>query len=159
MLPAQMTDVVTQLAGGQNPLLILLQQGGQIKDSFGGIKNTFVALSSVISPAALGVVALSGGIGGLAYALYKAEQEQQAFNRNLIMTGSYAGKTTGELQALARAMSGDGLSQGSMASALAQTVGSGAFSGSSPIPRSVSDIRAISRSVIPAYGLSRWPSS
>ncbi|EOV3348763.1 phage tail tape measure protein [Edwardsiella piscicida] len=131
MLPAQMTDVVTQLAGGQNPLLILLQQGGQIKDSFGGIKNTFVALSSVISPAALGVVALSGGIGGLAYALYKAEQEQQAFNRNLIMTGSYAGKTTGELQALARAMSGDGLSQGSMASALAQTVGSGAFSGSS----------------------------
>ncbi|WP_392439375.1 phage tail tape measure protein [Edwardsiella piscicida] len=129
MLPAQMTDVVTQLAGGQNPLLILLQQGGQIKDSFGGIKNTFVALSSVISPAALGVVALSGGIGGLAYALYKAEQEQQAFNRNLIMTGSYAGKTTGELQALARAMSGDGLSQRDMASALAQTVGTGVFSG------------------------------
>ncbi|WP_395755154.1 phage tail tape measure protein [Edwardsiella ictaluri] len=129
MLPAQMTDVVTQLAGGQNPLLILLQQGGQIKDSFGGIKNTFLALSSVISPAALGVVALSGGIGGLAYALYKAEQEQQAFNRSLIMTGNYAGKTTGELQALARAMAGDGVTQSTMANALAQTVGAGVFSG------------------------------
>ncbi|EOV0986220.1 phage tail tape measure protein, partial [Edwardsiella piscicida] len=41
----------------------------------------------------------------------------------------YAGKTTGELQALARAMSGDGLSQRDMASALAQTVGTGVFSG------------------------------
>ncbi|EOM5154384.1 phage tail length tape measure family protein, partial [Shigella sonnei] len=37
MLPAQFTDVATQLAGGQNPWLILLQQGGQVKDSFGGM--------------------------------------------------------------------------------------------------------------------------
>ena len=36
MMPAQMTDVVTQLAGGQNPLLIAIQQGGQMRDSFGG---------------------------------------------------------------------------------------------------------------------------
>ncbi len=35
-LPAQFTDIATQLAGGQNPWLILLQQGGQVKDSFGG---------------------------------------------------------------------------------------------------------------------------
>ncbi|EGJ9766860.1 DUF1983 domain-containing protein [Escherichia coli] len=35
-LPAQFTDIVTQLAGGQNPFLIMLQQGGQISDSFGG---------------------------------------------------------------------------------------------------------------------------
>ncbi|EFX07930.1 putative tail component of prophage CP-933X, partial [Escherichia coli O157:H7 str. G5101] len=37
MLPAQFTDVATQLAGGQSPWLILLQQGGQVKDSFGGM--------------------------------------------------------------------------------------------------------------------------
>ncbi|HAU6484393.1 TPA: phage tail tape measure protein, partial [Citrobacter freundii] len=30
-LPAQFTDIATQLAGGQSPFLILLQQGGQIK--------------------------------------------------------------------------------------------------------------------------------
>ena len=29
MIPMQMTDIVTQLAGGQNPFLILTQQGGQ----------------------------------------------------------------------------------------------------------------------------------
>jgi hypothetical protein len=37
-LPAQFTDIATQLAGGQSPFLILLQQGGQIKDQFGGVK-------------------------------------------------------------------------------------------------------------------------
>lgn len=130
MLPAQMTDVVTQLAGGQNPLLILLQQGGQIKDSFGGIRNMFMALGAAISPVALGAVALSGGLGLLGYSLYRVEQEQEAFNRSLIMTGNYAGKTTSELQSLAAAMSKNGVSQGTMADALAKTVGTGLFRGS-----------------------------
>ncbi|UZE14805.1 phage tail tape measure protein [Pseudomonas sp. B21-053] len=43
-LPAQFTDIFTSLAGGQNPLMVLIQQGGQIKDSFGGVGNTFDAL-------------------------------------------------------------------------------------------------------------------
>ncbi len=43
-LPAQFTDIFTSLAGGQNPLLVLIQQGGQIKDSFGGIGPTVDAL-------------------------------------------------------------------------------------------------------------------
>ncbi|WP_438333843.1 phage tail tape measure protein [Edwardsiella tarda] len=130
MLPAQMTDVVTQLAGGQNPLLILLQQGGQVKDSFGGIRNMFVALRASVSPVALGVMAVAGSVGALAYAYFKAEQEEQAFNRSLVMTGQYAGKTKGELQALAASMSGNGITHGKMADVLAQTVSSGAFSGS-----------------------------
>ncbi|MGY2320431.1 phage tail tape measure protein [Pseudomonas azotoformans] len=43
-LPAQFTDIFTSLAGGQNPLMVLIQQGGQIKDSFGGIGPTMDAL-------------------------------------------------------------------------------------------------------------------
>ncbi|MDC7818339.1 phage tail tape measure protein [Pseudomonas sp. BLCC-B112] len=43
-LPAQFTDIFTSLAGGQNPLLVLLQQGGQIKDSFGGVGATLDVL-------------------------------------------------------------------------------------------------------------------
>ncbi len=43
-LPAQFTDIFTSLAGGQNPLMVLIQQGGQIKDSFGGIDNTLTVL-------------------------------------------------------------------------------------------------------------------
>ncbi|WP_192560288.1 phage tail tape measure protein [Pseudomonas allokribbensis] len=43
-LPSQFTDIFTSLAGGQNPLLVLIQQGGQIKDSFGGVGATLEAL-------------------------------------------------------------------------------------------------------------------
>ncbi|AOP86688.1 phage tail tape measure protein [Enterobacter kobei] len=47
-LPAQITDIATQLAGGQSPFLILLQQGGQIKDSFGGFGAMFQALKDAL---------------------------------------------------------------------------------------------------------------
>lgn len=43
-LPAQFTDIFTSLAGGQNLLMVLIQQGGQIKDSFGGVDNTLTVL-------------------------------------------------------------------------------------------------------------------
>lgn len=74
-LPAQFTDIATQLAGGQSPFLILLQQGGQIKDSFGGIGNTLKVFLSFLNPinAALGLSALA--FGGLAVAVYKARQQ------------------------------------------------------------------------------------
>lgn len=47
-LPAQFTDIATQLAGGQSPFLILLQQGGQIKDSFGGLSPMLQALRDAL---------------------------------------------------------------------------------------------------------------
>ena len=40
-LPMQITDVVTSLASGMPVWMIAIQQGGQIKDSFGGVANTF----------------------------------------------------------------------------------------------------------------------
>lgn len=75
MLPAQFTDIATQLAGGQSPFLILLQQGGQIKDSFGGVGNTLKVFLSFLNPinAALGLSALAFGV--LAVAVYKARQQ------------------------------------------------------------------------------------
>ena len=48
MLPAQLTDIATQLASGQSPFLIMLQQGGQIKDSFGGFGALFQALRDAL---------------------------------------------------------------------------------------------------------------
>jgi phage-related minor tail protein len=37
MIPAQMTDIVVGLSTGQSPFMVLMQQGGQLKDMFGGI--------------------------------------------------------------------------------------------------------------------------
>ena len=51
----QLTDIVTGLAGGQNPFLIMVQQGGQLKDMFGGIGPMFKALANVFTPLRLGV--------------------------------------------------------------------------------------------------------
>ncbi|HDS3501926.1 TPA: phage tail tape measure protein [Enterobacter cloacae] len=48
MLPAQLTDIATQLASGQSPFLIMLQQGGQIKDSFGGLGPMLQALRDAL---------------------------------------------------------------------------------------------------------------
>ncbi|EKF7421271.1 phage tail length tape measure family protein [Pseudomonas aeruginosa] len=47
-LPAQITDVVTSLASGMPIWLVAIQQGGQIKDSFGGVGATFQALGDKI---------------------------------------------------------------------------------------------------------------
>ena len=40
-VPAQFTDIIVSLQGGQAPLTVLLQQGGQLKDVFGGVGNAF----------------------------------------------------------------------------------------------------------------------
>lgn len=40
-LPAQLTDIATSLAGGMPVWMVLMQQGGQISDSFGGLGGLF----------------------------------------------------------------------------------------------------------------------
>ena len=49
MLPMQLTDIVTGLASGQAPLTVLLQQGGQLKDTFGGVGNAARALGGYVA--------------------------------------------------------------------------------------------------------------
>jgi phage-related minor tail protein len=48
-VPAQFTDIVTGLASGQSPLTVLLQQGGQLKDMFGGVGNAAQALGGYVA--------------------------------------------------------------------------------------------------------------
>ena len=102
-LPAQFTDIVTSLQGGQSPFTVLLQQGGQIKDSFGGIGNAAKALGSLLTPArvAFGGVAAAAGVLALAY--NKGAEESKAYSAALITTGNAAGTTVGELQQMAAA--------------------------------------------------------
>lgn len=101
MVPAQMTDIVTQLAGGQNPFLIAIQQGGQLRDSFGGFGNMMKGLGNFITPARLAIGGLVGGVGALAYAMYQGAEESRAYEKALILTGNQAGTTAGYLQKVA----------------------------------------------------------
>ncbi|WP_320725977.1 phage tail tape measure protein [Enterobacter ludwigii] len=128
-LPMQITDVVTSLASGMPVYMVAIQQGGQIRDSFGGIGNALKAVTSIITPARIAMGGLVGVAGLVAYAWYKGAQEVEEFNKQLILTGNYAGKTAAQLNELARAVSGGGVTQYAAASALAQVVGSGRFRG------------------------------
>ncbi|TWD52506.1 phage tail tape measure protein [Pseudomonas sp. SJZ131] len=68
-LPAQFTDIFTSLAGGQSPLMVLIQQGGQIKDSFGGVGATFDALKDkfrALFSGGAGAAVLGESLAGIA---------------------------------------------------------------------------------------------
>lgn len=90
-LPAQITDVVTSLASGMPVWLVAIQQGGQIKDSFGGVGNTFKALLSFLNPVNVGIAALVVSMGALVKAGYDAYKSQRDLQEALVLTGGYAG--------------------------------------------------------------------
>lgn len=101
-LPMQITDVVTSLASGMPVWLVAIQQGGQIKDSFGGVGNTFKALLSIITPARLAMGGLAGIVAAAGIAAVSAMNDQDAFNSSIQKTGNYAGVTSGELEQMAQ---------------------------------------------------------
>ena len=99
-LPAQITDVVTSLASGMPVWLVAIQQGGQIKDSFGGIGNTFKVLLSYINPLTVGAVALGVALAAIAKAGYDSWKSQRDLANALVLTGGYAATTTGQITSL-----------------------------------------------------------
>lgn len=129
MLPAQFTDVATQLAGGQNPWLILLQQGGQVKDMFGGIRPMLVGLASSISPVMLGVGALTAGTAALMYSYYQGSSTLSEFNKTLVLTGNTAGLTAVRMQTIAAAGEKAGLTFNQTSQALTALVNAGVRAG------------------------------
>ncbi|OOV73485.1 phage tail tape measure protein [Enterobacter kobei] len=133
-LPAQFTDIATQLAGGQSPFLILLQQGGQIKDQFGGVKGALTGvgdylrtLIGFINPVTVGIGGLVVGLGAIAIAWYKGSQEAGEFNKQLILTGNYSAKSASQLTDLAQKIGGSSGKIAAAARTLAEVVGAGTF--------------------------------
>jgi phage-related minor tail protein len=125
MVPAQLTDIATQLAGGQSPFLILMQQGGQLRDSFGSIPATLRGVGSTLLSLVSPFAVAAGAAAGLAYAYSEGEQEAGAYNRALILSGNTAGTTAGQLQVMAKQISATVGTQGQAAAALAALAGTG----------------------------------
>lgn len=101
MLPAQITDVVTSLASGMPVWLVAVQQGGQIKDSFGGVGNTFKVLLSYLNPVTVGMTAMGVALAGLAKAGYDSYRYITDMQNALIETGGFAAATAADLDAIA----------------------------------------------------------
>lgn len=93
-LPAQFTDIATQLAGGQSPFLILLQQGGQIKDQFGSVQGALSgvgeyirSMAGMINPTTIALAGLVSTVGLLATAAYSSSEQFDHVARSVIMMG------------------------------------------------------------------------
>ncbi|MDC8756264.1 phage tail length tape measure family protein [Janthinobacterium fluminis] len=105
-MPAQLTDIFTSLAGGQNPLLVLIQQGGQIKDSFGGIANTFSVLGGEVKSffsSVAGAGAEVGGLADLGGALADVAKKQTAVAEGAEQAGENLGDLAGDANTAADA--------------------------------------------------------
>lgn len=129
-LPAQFTDIAVSLQSGQRPLTVLLQQGGQLKDMFGGIGPAFKAIGGyalrLVNPFTVAAAAL----GTLVYTAYQAEQNQYGLAKALLLTGSYAGKSAQQLEALSESVAKTANTSVSAArDAVTQVTSTGRFTG------------------------------
>lgn len=128
MLPAQFTDVATQLAGGQSPWLILLQQGGQVKDSFGGMIPMFRGLP-VRSPCRWWGHLAGGGDRCAGVCPVSGNSTLSDFNKTLVLSGNQAGLTADRMLVLSRAGQAAGLTFNQTSESLTALVNAGVRGG------------------------------
>ncbi|MGK0158921.1 phage tail tape measure protein [Pseudomonas mosselii] len=125
MLPAQFSDIAISLQGGQAPLTVFLQQGSQIKDSFGGVGPALKAVGgyalSLVSP--FTVAAAAAGALGVAY--YRGSEQSDALRNSLIMTGNFSRASEAQLIGLAESADQVTGTFGQAAAALAQLTSAG----------------------------------
>ncbi|WP_456254880.1 phage tail tape measure protein [Pseudomonas iridis] len=125
MLPAQFSDIFVSLQGGQAPLTVLLQQGSQIKDSFGGIGAASKALGGYVAGLVNPFSAAAVAVGALTLAYYKGSQEADEYNKSLIFTGNVAGTSAMQLASMAQKVSATVGTTGAAAEVLAKLAGNG----------------------------------
>ncbi|MDH7551880.1 phage tail tape measure protein [Stenotrophomonas geniculata] len=101
-LPAQFTDIFTSLQGGMPFFTVLVQQGGQIKDSFGGVEPALKGVSSALLGMVNPYTVAAAAVGVLVYAWYDAEKQQEAYTKALVLSRNEAAATTLTLVTLAQ---------------------------------------------------------
>jgi lambda family phage tail tape measure protein len=101
-VPGQFTDIAVSLQAGQSPLTVFLQQGGQLKDMFGGIGPAAKALGGyvlgLVNP--FTVAAAAGAALGAMY--YDTEKQISAFNKALFSGSANSGQTADSLASVAK---------------------------------------------------------
>lgn len=131
-LTYQTTDFFTQIASGQNPMIALIQQGGQLKDQMGGLGGMFRALGTLITPLNVGLTATVAIVGSVGYAFYKAKDEMDKFRDSMTLTGQFAGIAYSKFVDMGDALSQKlGASIGSTRDVLSELVSSGQFTAKS----------------------------
>lgn len=123
-VPAQFTDIAVSLQAGQNPLTVFLQQGGQLKDMFGGAGPAAKALGGYVLGLVNPFTVAAAAAAVLALAYKQGSDEGTAFTTSLAMTGNTAGTTASSLATMARQVSGASGTVGKASEVLAQLAAS-----------------------------------
>lgn len=124
-VPAQFTDIAVSLQGGQAPLTVLLQQGGQLKDMFGGVAPAAKALGGYVAGLINPFTAAAAAVSVLGLAYYKGSKEADAYKEALILSGNAAGTSASQLAIMAQQVSSTVGTTGAAAEVLAKLAGNG----------------------------------
>ena len=124
-VPAQFTDIAVSLQGGQAPLQVLLQQGGQLKDMFGGIGPATKALGGYVLGLVNPFTVAAAAAGTLALAYYQGSEESERLTASIIKNGNAAGTSYSELASLAQQVANTGTTVGAAADVIGQLSAAG----------------------------------
>lgn len=125
-VPAQFTDIATQLAGGANPFTVLLQQGGQLKDMFGGIGPAAKALGGYVLGLVSPLTLVAGAAAAVTLAMQAGRAEAESYANAITLSGNAAGTSVGQLQSIAASVAqATGATRGKAAEVLTGLVQSG----------------------------------
>lgn len=127
-LPMQMTDIVTSLASGMPVYMVAIQQGGQLRDSFGGVNNALKAMLSMVTPARVAI----GGLAGAVLIAAKAGSDYftvyDEINKAIIRTGNIAGTSALQIMASSQSIAAStGATVGTVQSLMTELVGMGSL--------------------------------
>ncbi|ALA82166.1 phage tail length tape measure family protein [Stenotrophomonas maltophilia] len=130
MIPMQVTDITTSLISGQPAWMVAIQQGGQLKDQFGGIGPAARAVSGyvlgLINPLTLTAAALAA----LAIAAKQSEDQLFDFQKAQILSGQGAAIGAAGFLELANSIDHlQGVSRGGAVAALTETAKAGRYAG------------------------------
>lgn len=126
----QLTDIGVGLATGQPFYMVALQQGGQLRDIWGGLGNAAKALATSVLSLVNPFTVAAAAVGTLGVAWYQAGRQQEDLEKALISSGRYAASSSEELNRLADAYDNiDGVTRGKALEALTQVAASGRLTG------------------------------
>lgn len=104
-LPKQFDDAFRSLAAGQAPMNVLLTQGSQLRDMFGGIVPAMRAVGTMLGSILTPVNMLVAALGGVVFAAYKGRSEFDELTNKLALTGNAAGYSAAQIERMAKALS------------------------------------------------------
>ena len=125
MVPPQLTDIAVSLASGQAPMTVFLQQGGQLKDMFGGIGPAARAVGGYVLGLVNPFTLAAAAVGALTLAYYQGTEETEAMTNAIISNGNAAGTSTNQLANFAAQVGKGNATVGEAAAVLTQLAAAG----------------------------------